>query len=156
MDNSFLLQAAEKVIVPIATALIGVVVTLWQTSQKKKDERDAQKQRLETVESLLASLSAAYKKDFEALSASLQAKSAEVRQAMRSFAKLTERYATLEGEIGRMAKNIEHYDVEMATFIKEQQELWRGTNQQIGQVEGYLKAMHRRDSSSFQSPTKMR
>ena len=164
MDASFLLTAAEKVIVPIATALIGVAVTLWQLQQKKKDELAALKATVEGIvkdriadrtafANLIQQIQEGLKKDFDSLGSSMTEKAAQVRQVNRSFAKMVERYTALETQVEAAREAITRIDTEHTEYNREQSKLWQTINQQIGQVEGFLRAMNRRASGDFQSPT---
>lgn len=167
MDASFLLTAAEKVIVPMATALIGVAVTLWKMQQKRKDDFAALKATVEGLiakrvddrtafANLIQQIQEGLKKDFDSLGSSMTEKAAQVRQVNRSFAKIVERYTALETQVEAAREAITRIDTEHTEYNREQSKLWQSMSQQIGQVDGYLRAMNRRASGDYHSPTQKR
>lgn len=83
-------------------------------------------------------------------------KAAQVRQVNRSFAKIVERYTALETQVEAAREAITRIDTEHTEYNREQSKLWQSMSQQIGQVDGYLRAMNRRASGDYHSPTQKR
>lgn len=172
---SGLLDLAWKVLPPVLSGAGGVAGTVWKITKNLEDRlRTLERERLPRTEDWVTGFKdkkypddiAALKKlvedlkkevfdEFESLYGELRGRGKERREERRLQAELTKNYLSLFNRVEQCEKAISSLDASFTQFAKGQQEQWQEISRALGHIEGWLRAMNSRRTTSgeFQGPT---
>lgn len=167
----------EKVLPPFLTGTTGAVGAVWRFTAKVSARIGALEQGLGALQIALESSridSAKNRKDLEVaveelrrvltlaktdiehdvdeIYSTLKARAKEQADLRRIFNKLTERYLVLETRVEAAETAVNKINESLKDFMQEQHEQWQQMSKALGQIEGYLRGISRRSSTSGSFP----
>lgn len=173
---SAFIELAWKVAAPVVSGAAGVAGTLWKITKDLEDRmRTLERERLPKTEDWVSGFKdkkypedlAALKKlidelkketdeEFDSLYNELKGRGKERREERRLVSKLTQNFLTLQQRVGQCEEALKKLNEAFTQHAKGQQEQWQEISRALGHIEGWLRAMSSRRTTSgeFQGPTK--
>lgn len=171
---SSLIDLAWKVVPSVLSGAGGVVGTIWKVTKNLETRvRDIELIHLPNIRNAFSSFRdgkypedvAALKKlvdnlktetdkEFDALYGELRGRGKERREERRLTASLTANYLELQQRVSQCETAINKLNEAFTQHAKGQQEQWQEISRALGHIEGWLRAMSSRRTSSgeFQGP----
>lgn len=168
------LDLAWKVVPSAASAVAGAAGALWRLTKSIEDRvhhletvrvRDLESHKttfgekyvtdLNALKTLLDELKKELHREVEDVYGELRGRSKERLDARRLQTRLSERYLALEGRLEAVEKNLTSLHNQFVEHAKGQNEQWQEIARALGNIEGWLRAMSSRRTTSqeFRAPT---
>lgn len=173
---STFIELAWKIAAPVASGAAGVAGTIWKITKDLEDRlRTVERERLPVTERWVDAFKtktypddiAALKKlvdevkqqlndELDKLYEELRGRGKERREERRLQAELTKNYLSLLNRVEHCENAISALNTSFTQFAKGQQDQWQEISRALGHIEGWLRAMSSRRTTSgeFQGPTK--
>lgn len=155
-----------KVVAPVASGAAGVAGTLWRVTKDLEDRlRVVEREKLVQIDghitalkTLISQLESGTNSEFDKLYEELKGRGKERREERRLISRLTENYLAHQTRITNCENVITKLNESFTEHAKGQQEQWQEISRALGNIEGWLRAMSSRRSSSgeFPGPPKTR
>lgn len=176
---STLIELAWKIAAPVASGAAGVAGTIWKITKDLEDRvRTIERERLPKTEDwvkghtekwldkkypediaalkkLIDDLKKDVNEEFDSLYNELKGRGKERREERRLVSKLTQNFLTLQQRVGQCEEALKKLNEAFTQHAKGQQEQWQEISRALGHIEGWLRAMSSRRTTSgeFQGPT---
>lgn len=170
----------DKVALPVLSGAGGVALSIWRLQKSLSDrlealelawkqfnDKDYPRERgdfqakfadqlaqvhafLDLLEKTKKELEAKINDEVEDINKGLNRRSHERAETRKLQSRLSERYMALEGRMEKCEKSLSELSTQYQDFAKDQNEQWQTMNNQLGQLEGYLRGIIRSsDSGQF-------
>ena len=175
-----LIELAWKVVPPVLSGVGGVAGTVWKVTKDLEDRlRTLERERLPRTEEwvknhlekwvekkypedlaalrkLVNDLKGETDEEFNKLYDELKGRGRERREERRLASRLTENFLSLQTRVKQCEDAITKLNDTFTQHAKGQQEQWQEISRALGHIEGWLRAMSSRRTTSgeFQGPTK--
>jgi hypothetical protein len=177
---SGLIELAWKIVPPVLSGVGGVAGTIWKVTKNLEDRvRTIERERLPKIEDwvknhtekwlekkypedigalrkLIEDLKKDVNEEFDSLYSELRGRGKERREERRLTSKLTENFLALQARVQNCEEAIKKFNEMFTQHVKGQQEQWQEISRALGHIEGWLRAMSSRRTTSgeFPGPTK--
>ncbi len=171
------LEEILKQVAPAAvTGFVGIITTGLAARKTLKDEVASLKRQIEAlfkeretekaaaekraaieaaaIDKSIAQLKVEFNRELQEVFLSLKTRSAEARSGRKTMDEIIQRLITMEASGEARTREMERLSEELMEFVREQQRQWQTMSAQMGNVEGYIRAITKKASGSFQSPNR--